>query len=116
MRGFGRFARPRGASGAPDFVLGDRFGAACSYRVGQSVENALQAEGYRVARNAPYAGGYTTEFYGRPAKGVHALQIEINRGLYLNEETLEPAAGFSGLQAALRRVISALVKTDWSGL
>ena len=116
-RGFGKaFARPRGGSGAPDFVLGDRFGAACGWRVGHVVENALQAEGYRVARNAPYAGGYTTEFYGRPSKGVHALQIEINRGLYLNEQTFEPTAGFAGLQASLRRVIADLVETDWSGL
>ncbi len=116
-RGFGKtFARPRGASGAPDFVLGDRFGAACAYPVVQTVEQALQAKGYRVARNAPYAGGYTTEFYGRPAKGVHALQIEINRGLYLNEATLEPHAGFTRLSADLQSMIGALVATGWTGL
>ena len=117
VRAFGKtFARPRGTSGAPDVVLGDRFGAACSYRVVQTVERILQDEGYRVARNTPYAGGYTTEFYGRPAKGVHALQIELNRGLYLDEQTLEPTERFAALQNALRRVIAALVGVDWSGL
>jgi N-formylglutamate amidohydrolase len=117
VRGFAKpFARPRGSEGAPDFVLGDRFGASCSYRVVQTAERILQDQGYRVARNAPYAGGHTTEFYGRPAKGVHALQIEINRGLYLNETTLEPSEGFSELRANLGTMIAALVRTDWSGL
>ena len=64
--------------------------------------------GYRVARNAPYAGGYTTEFYGKPATGVHALQIEINRALYLDEATLKPHDGFARLRQGLERVFSAL--------
>ncbi len=64
--------------------------------------------GYRVARNAPYAGGYTTEFYGRPHAGVHALQIEINRSLYLDETSLEPHEGYARLQADLERVFAAL--------
>jgi N-formylglutamate amidohydrolase len=64
--------------------------------------------GYRVARNAPYAGGYTTEFYGRPQVGVHALQVEINRSLYLDEASLEPQEGYTRLQSDLERVFAAL--------
>ena len=63
------------------------------------VERELEAMGYRVARNTPYAGGYTTEHYGRPRAGVHALQIEINRGLYLDEATLGPPPASSGCAA-----------------
>jgi len=59
--------------GGCDMVLGDRFGAACAPAVTQAAQDSLTALGYRVARNTPYAGGYTTELYGRPAQGVHAL-------------------------------------------
>ena len=64
--------------------------------------------GYRVARNAPYAGGYTTEFYGRPGAGVHVLQIELNRSLYLDEATLQPHAGYPTLKANLELVFTAV--------
>jgi len=57
-----------------------------------------------VARNAPYAGGYTTEFYGRPSEGVHALQIEINRAVYLDESTLTPTEGFVRLKRDIERL------------
>ena len=98
---------PAGA-GSCDLVLGDRFGAACAPAVTALVEREFEAMGYRVARNAPYAGGYTTEFYGRPALGAHALQIEINRALYRNEATLEPHQGFARLADDLQRVFAAL--------
>ena len=100
-------------AGACDLVLGDRFGAACSPAMTGLVEGELEAMGYRVTRNAPYAGGYTTEFYGRPGAGVHALQVEINRALYLNEATLEPLAGFDRLKTDLEQVIAALAR--WAG-
>ncbi len=103
-----------GPQRAPDLVLGDRFGAACSRLVTQAWERELETAGYRVARNAPYAGGHTTEFYGKPNRGVHALQIEINRGLYLDEARLEPNAGFEILQRDLRRVFARLSTSDWS--
>lgn len=99
-----------------DMVLGDRFGAACSNLVTGCVEVELEAMGYRLARNAPYAGGYTTEHYGRPAQGVHALQIEINRGLYLDEARLTPTEGFARLKADLENLTRALVATDWTAL
>ena len=64
--------------------------------------------GYSVAVNKPYAGGFITEHYGRPAKGLHALQIEVNRGLYMDEHTFEPTAGFDTLRHDLRRFARSL--------
>jgi N-formylglutamate amidohydrolase len=111
---------PSAASGDPsygrrgcDMVLGDRFGSACAPGLTRLVERELEGMGYRVARNAPYAGGYTTEFYGRPAEGLHALQVEINRALYLDEATLKPTAGFTRLKRDLDR-LSATMARDWS--
>ena len=76
-------------------------------------EGAGQPWAIAVARNAPYAGGYTTEHYGRPGRGVHALQIEINRALYLDEATLAPTAGFERLKADLERLFMVLAASDW---
>ncbi|MDB5445303.1 MAG: formiminoglutamase [Phenylobacterium sp.] len=109
-------ARAGGRDRASDFVLGDRFGAACAGLLTQRVERELEAMGYRVARNTPYAGGYTTEHYGRPARRTHALQIEINRALYLDEASLDPTAGFDRLKADLEALARALAAADWSGL
>ncbi len=103
-------ARPIGRDGC-DVVLGDRFGAACSGRITDGVEAAFIDLGYRVSRNTPYAGGFTTEAYGRPRAGTHVLQIELNRNLYLNEAILEPHAGYEALRANLQpvfRVLAAL--------
>jgi N-formylglutamate amidohydrolase len=99
-----------------DMVLGDRFGASCAGALTARVERELELMGYRVARNTPYAGGYTTEHYGRPARRTHALQIEINRGLYLDEARLEPARGFKRLKADLAALTAALAGADWSAL
>jgi N-formylglutamate amidohydrolase len=109
-------AKAGGRDRASDFVLGDRFGAACGGVLTQRVERELEAMGYRVARNTPYAGGYTTEHYGRPARATHALQIEINRGLYLDEATLTPTSGFERLKANLERLTRALAGADWGAL
>ncbi|MEI9964311.1 MAG: N-formylglutamate amidohydrolase [Caulobacteraceae bacterium] len=79
-----------------DMVLGDRFGSTCAGTLTERVERQLTRLGYIVARNAPYAGGYTTEAYGRPLEGVHALQIEISRALYLDEATLAPKPDSGG--------------------
>lgn len=94
--------------GACDLVLGDRFGAACTPALTVLAERTFEAMGYKVARNAPYAGGYTTQLYGKPQAGVQALQIEINRSLYLNETTLERHAGFDLLKQDLQRVFAVL--------
>lgn len=81
----------------PDFVLGDRYGAACANPITDFVEILLTRLGYSVVRNKPYAGGYITQTYGRPHKGIHTLQVEINRGLYIDEGSLEKHAGFERL-------------------
>jgi N-formylglutamate amidohydrolase len=109
-------ARTGGRDRPCDMVLGDRFGAACAGILPTRVERELEAMGYRVARNTPYAGGYTTEHYGRPARRVHALQIEINRALYLDEATLAPTAGFESLKAHLAALTRTLAAADWSSL
>ncbi len=109
-------AKVGGRDGPCDMVLGDRYGASCSPVVTRSVEKALEAMGYRVARNAPYAGGYTTEHYGRPQRRTHALQIEINRALYLDEATLELTSGFARLKADIEALTAELAAADWSGL
>lgn len=92
----------------PDFIVGDRFGRSCSERLTQAAIGLLQELGYTVAHNKPYAGGFITEHYGRPATACHALQIEINRGLYVNEQTLEKLPGFETLRADLHRFLSDL--------
>lgn len=91
-----------------DMVLGDCHGAACDKLVTDAVQQALEAEGYAVTRNAPYAGGYTTHHWGRPGQGIHALQIEINRALYMNEQTIEPGPGLADLTARMTRVMAAI--------
>jgi N-formylglutamate amidohydrolase len=85
----------------PDFVIGDRFGAACDAKVTRHFRDVIGQLGYHVQLNRPYAGGFITEHYGQPYKGVHALQLEINRGLYLNEATLCRTAGFTALKREL---------------
>lgn len=90
----------------PQIVLGDRFGAAASGLILDSVEAAFAAAGFRVARNMPFAGAYIAQKYGRPSRGQHALQIEIDRGLYMNEATVTPHADFDVLRAALAGVIA----------
>ncbi len=94
---------PAGAGrlAGPDFVLGDVHGTACAPRLTGLVEQFLTAHGYDVRRNDPYAGGYVTRHYGRPREGVHALQIEIARRLYMDEAALRKASGFDGLQTKL---------------
>jgi N-formylglutamate amidohydrolase len=108
-------AAARGANNTVcDFVIGDRFGASAAPAIARLVEHRLQQQGYRVARNMPYAGGYTTEHYGRPGRGVHTLQIEMSRALYLDEETQKLTKGYPRLKASLRRVMAALAAEDWS--
>ncbi|HEX6119316.1 MAG TPA: N-formylglutamate amidohydrolase [Dongiaceae bacterium] len=91
-----------------DYVLGDCFGASCAERVTAAAEAALSERGGKVRRNNPYSGGYVAQAYGRPAQGVHVLQIEINRALYMNEATLEPSPGFSAVEDVLKALIERL--------
>ncbi|PCJ90296.1 MAG: N-formylglutamate amidohydrolase [Hyphomicrobiales bacterium] len=85
----------------PDFILGDRYGTSCRNDVVDHAVKLLRGAGFVVTKNRPYAGGFITEHYGRPQRQLHALQIEINRSLYMDEDTLELHDGFPKLQAAL---------------
>jgi N-formylglutamate amidohydrolase len=91
-----------------DVVLGDRFGRAAHPDIVRHAHEILQGCGLRVARNRPYAGGYITEHYGRPADGVSALQLEFRRSLFLDERTHEPRPGLGGLPKLLCRLVGRL--------
>lgn len=95
-------------SARPDMVVGDRFGTSCDPRLTRAMREAITALGYEATLNRPYAGGFITEHYGRPHHGVHAIQLEINRALYLNEATFERSAGFVRLSANLARLADRL--------
>ena len=88
----------------PDIVIGDRFGASSDPRLTLLVRDEFQRQGFKVQLNRPYAGGYITEHHGRPAHGTHAIQLEINRGLYINEMTFEPNSGYVALASALKDI------------
>jgi N-formylglutamate deformylase len=109
-----------GAPGAwlagADMVLGDAHGTACAPRATRLVEETLAGMGYRVRRNDPYAGGYVTRHYGVPRDGVHALQIEVARSLYMDEARVERAPGLGALRRDLGRLIATLAAADWSFL
>jgi N-formylglutamate amidohydrolase len=98
--------------GRPHFVLGDRFGASCDAKLTRFIRDVLQAAGYDVQINRPYAGGFITEYYGHPARGVQCLQLEINRALYLDEATLRKGNDFGRLACAL----SEIAKTVFTAL
>lgn len=90
----------------PDIVVGDRFGTSAAPRIVAMASDRLSALGFDVARNKPYAGGYITETYGRPRRGFHAIQIEINRGLYADEANFVPHRGLEPLRESLRTFVS----------
>lgn len=104
------------ALSVPDIVLGDRYGASAAAQLTARAEGALIREGFSVARNTPYAGGYTTALYGRVASGCHALQIEINRALYLDEDKIVKKAGFELMRARLMRAMQGLMAIPLSHL
>ncbi len=90
----------------PDVVLGDRFGAACARWLTEAVGDAFRAEGFTVARNAPFAGGYITQAYGRPREGAHAIQIEVDRSLYMDERRIERLESFDEVRGRLSAVVA----------
>lgn len=92
---------PSASGRGADIVLGDRFGASCARSLTARAEQSFRRLGLSVVRNRPYAGGFTTEHYGAPDSGVHVLQIEINRGLYLDEANVRQSAGWADLAARL---------------
>lgn len=95
-----------------DIVLGDCHGTSCDPRLINRAEDILHDLGYRVARNDPYAGGYCTQHHGRPHEGRHALQIEINRGLYMDEIRLLKKPAFEVVAADMGRLLKGLFSLD----
>ena len=101
----------QGAGGArgPDVVLGDRHGSSCSAALTRRLRRAFEALGWRVALNQPYAGGWTTQSWGRPSEGFHAIQVELNRALYFDEAARMPGPGWSRTEKGVARAIAALL-------
>jgi len=93
-----------------DVVLGDRYGTSCAVVVVETIEAMLRGRGYVVNRNKPYAGGFITEHYGNPAVGLHAIQLEINRALYMDERRYERSAAFAGVAADLETLAQRLAE------
>ncbi len=91
-----------------DVVLGDLHGAACAPAVTEAAERFLRGRGYHVVRNAPYAGGYVTRHYGRPRAGVHVLQVELARALYMDEQKLTRGPGFRSVARDCRGLLAAV--------
>ncbi len=94
----------------PDIILGDRFGVACHPETIARTEQAFRHKGYNVSRNYPYAGGYVTQHYGKPRAGIEALQIEINRDLYLNPVTMKKKRSYGVLAENLKAIISEIIE------
>lgn len=101
--GLGRGARP-------DVVLGDRFGAAASPSVVDQIAAAFSAAGFKVARNMPFAGAYICKHYGRPSRQQHAVQVEIDRSLYMDEARVAPNADYDSVKQRLTAVLGELAK------
>jgi N-formylglutamate amidohydrolase len=88
-------AGPKDERPRADIVIGDRYGTSCVSVIADTIEVTLRERGYTVSRNKPYAGGFITEHYGNPAAGLHSVQLEINRGLYMDERRFERSKTFS---------------------
>jgi len=96
----------RAGTRRPEIVIGDRFGASASSDIVERIEAAFAGAGLSVARNAPFAGAYICQAYGRPSRHQHAIQIEIDRAIYMNERAIQPNPNFAPFQALLRGVIA----------
>ncbi|MCU0814917.1 MAG: N-formylglutamate amidohydrolase [Cypionkella sp.] len=103
-------AHARPGTSRPEVVLGDRFGAAAGRDVMDKVEAAFTRAGLRVSRNAPFAGAHITQTYGRPSRGHHAVQVEIDRALYMDEQTISKSADFEAFRALLEGVIAEITE------
>ena len=93
-----------------DIVLGNNHDASCAPQLLSYTSASLKRQGLSICRNKPYSGGYTTCHYGKPDKGVHALQIEVNRSLYMDETNIEKHGGFLELSDKVTRFIFDLSK------
>lgn len=100
----------------PDVVIGDRFGASAEGQLVDRIEEAFSRAGLSVIRNAPFAGAYVTQHYGRPARRQHAVQVEIDRSLYMDEARIEPRADFGDFAALIRGVVGEIAAIGRTGL
>ena len=96
----------RNSARRPEIVIGDRFGASASAEIVSRVEAAFSRAGLSVVRNAPFAGAYVTQAYGRPSRQQHAIQIEIDRSVYMDEARIRPNADFHAFRRVLRGVVA----------
>jgi N-formylglutamate amidohydrolase len=103
-------AHSRPGHSRPEIVLGDRYGVAAGREVMDRVEAAFAGAGLRVVRNAPFAGAYVSHAYGRPSRGVHVVQVEIDRSLYMNEAQVAPLPGFDLFRDLIAGVVADLVQ------
>ena len=100
----------------PDVVIGDRYGTSCSPLLTDVVEQALRGLGYSVGRNKPYAGGFITEHYGNPAAGLHTVQIELNRAIYMDERRRERGPRFARVAADFTALAEAIATIELGDL
>jgi N-formylglutamate amidohydrolase len=103
-------------NGRPDIVLGDRFGAAAHPEIVDRIEHAFLVAGLKVVRNAPFAGAYVTQHYGRPSRAQHVVQVEIDRSLYMSEAHIRPNANFGTFRTLMRRVVGDIVEIGQKNL
>lgn len=103
-------AHSRPGPSRPEVVLGDRYGVAAGREVVDRIEAAFAATGLRVGRNSPFAGAYVAQAYGRPMRGVHVVQVEIDRALYMNEARVEPLPGFETFRALMAGVVAEILR------
>ncbi|MFT5639596.1 MAG: N-formylglutamate amidohydrolase, partial [Paracoccaceae bacterium] len=94
----------------PDIVLGDRFGSTCSPDLIEAIEAVFVKAGLKVSRNLPFAGAFVVQNYGKPGLGQHAIQIEIDRSLYMDERNLVPNANFTDFKNVMRSVVEKITE------
>ncbi len=104
-------AHARPGQPRPEVVLGDRFGAAAGREVVDRIEAAFEGAGLRVARNAPFAGAYIAQAYGRPSRNVHVVQVEIDRALYMDEARVERRPDFAAFRDLIGQVMAEITGT-----
>lgn len=105
----------RGALKRPEIVIGDRFGASADGEIVDRIESAFASAGLTVVRNMPFAGAYIVQHYGRPGRKQHAVQIEIDRALYMNETLVRPNGNFNEFRRLMRQVVGEIARIGAAG-
>ena len=100
----------------PDIVIGDRYGTSCASLLPDVVEEIMSGLGYSIGRNKPYAGGFITEHYGNPASGLHTVQLELNRAIYMDERRRERGPRFAQVAADFAALADALAQVPLGDL